>query len=91
MRCVAPMAEAEPSRCAGAGRFMVCAARVGALSPWEPAIAEASGMVPSGAIGAAVGGLMAWVPAGGGPTSVTSGFAIDVTFANCGAAALCAA
>ncbi|MFY9874673.1 MAG: hypothetical protein WAL20_03345, partial [Rhodomicrobium sp.] len=26
--------------------------------------------VPPGAIGAADGGLMAWVPAGGGPTSV---------------------
>jgi hypothetical protein len=62
MRCVAPMAEAEPSRCAGAGRCTACAVRVGALSPWEPAIAEESGMVPSGAIGAAVGGLMAWVP-----------------------------
>ena len=88
MRCVAPMAEAEPSRCAGAGRFMACAVRVEALSPWEPAIAEASGMVPAGAIGAAGGGLMAWVPAGSGPTSVTSGFAIDVTFPNCGAATL---
>ena len=85
MRCAAPVAEAEPSRCAGAERFMACAVRVGALSPWEPAIAEASGMVPSGAIGAAGGGLMAWVLAGGGPTSVTSGFAIDVTFANWGA------
>ena len=64
---------------------MGCAVRVDALSPWEPAIAEASGMVPSGAIGAAVGGLMAWVPAGGGPILVTSGFAIDLTFANFGA------
>lgn len=64
---------------------MACAVRVGALSPWEHAIAEASGMVPPGAIGAADGGLMAWGPAGGGPTSATSGFAIDVTFANCGA------
>jgi hypothetical protein len=73
---VAHMAEAELLSCAVAGRFTACAVRMAAPSLWEPAITEVSGMVPAADIGAGGGGPTAWAHAGGGPTSVTSGFAI---------------